>query len=495
VTYQGFSSSVTAGDTIVAVMQTYSGASYTTGVTSVTDTLGNHFTIVTSTEIAQVNPPHYSYLNASMWVAIAYATGTAAGADTVTATYSDPAFGGSLSVLELSPSVLNLTSAATGTSAFPSAGTVTTSQNGEFGVVSIGQDDGAGEQYNCGIQDIFPGTGWTISQCEGGGNADQGAEYKAQSTAGPIAGNWTFSWYGSTTSTWEGSMAVFAPSGGITNISSSSLQHWAWNDAIGWMDFYDTQNIIVASTNITGYASSSAGYISLDCGTAPNGSGGEQNICGTSDYGVSNDGSGHLAGWAWNDAYGWISFCGNSSGASTWNGSSWVCPSSPTYQVVINPLTGVFSGWAWNDTAGWISFNCSNTPSTPCGSPSQYDVVTSWTANGTSTTGTLDSQTFDTGVTSGAQLNSVTWQGTVPASTTVGFQFAVSTSSTPGSWSFKGYDGTSGTTYAGVAGVPIPLTNYPALTGRYFRYRIILTSNPNGTATPRVTGVSVNWSP
>ncbi|HEY5220975.1 MAG TPA: fibronectin type III domain-containing protein [Candidatus Paceibacterota bacterium] len=273
---------------------------------------------------------------------------------------------------------------------------------------------------------------------------------------------------------------------GGTNISSSSSQHWAWNDAIGWMDFYDTHNIIVSATKLTGYASSSAGNISLDCTTSPGG-----NICGTSNYGVSNDGSGNLAGWAWNDTYGWISFCGNSSGGgSTLSGSTWVCPSSPTYQVVINPSTGVFSGWAWNDTLGWISFNCSNTSN--CGT-SQYDVVTTWTAAGVEATGTLDSATFDTGVTSGAQLNSVTWQGSAPSSTAVGFQFAVASSSS-GPWNFVGPDGTSATTYTGIPGVPVPLTNYPVLNGRYFRYRAILSTDQTGSATPTVTGIQVNWS-
>jgi secreted PhoX family phosphatase len=114
--------------------------------------------------------------------------------------------------------------------------------------------------------------------------------------------------------------------------------------------------------------------------------------------------------------------------------------------------------------------------------------------NGTTTTGTLDSETFDTGVSSGAQLNSVTWQGTAPASTTVGFQFAVSASST-GPWTYAGLDGTSGTMYTGLAGAPIPLSNYPSLKGRYFRYHIILITNGSGTVTPSVQGVSVNWSP
>jgi hypothetical protein len=41
----------------------------------------------------------------------------------------------------------------------------------------------------------------------------------------------------------------------------------------------------------------------------------------------------------------------------------------------------------------------------------------------------------------------------------------------------------------------VPLTDYPVLAGRYFRYRAILTTNPTDTATPRVTGVVVNWSP
>jgi sugar lactone lactonase YvrE len=289
---------------------------------------------------------------------------------------------------------------------------------------------------------------------------------------------------------------TFTTTVGNTNISSSSSQHWVWNDNIGWIDFYDTQNIIVSSTNLTGYASSSVGSISLDCGTAPNGSGGEQNICAKSNYGVSNDGNGNLAGWAWNDTYGWISFCGNNSGGgSTWTGSSWVCPSGPTYQVLISPSTGVFSGWAWNDNIGWISFNCSNTGTCTGGATSsQYDVVTAWTAVGTTTTGMLDSETFDTGVSTGAQINSIIWQGSAPASTTVGFQFAVSSSSS-GPWTFAGPDGTSGTTYTGIAGLPITLTNYSSLAGRYFRYRVILRTNPTGTATPQVQGISVSWSP
>jgi hypothetical protein len=109
-------------------------------------------------------------------------------------------------------------------------------------------------------------------------------------------------------------------------------------------------------------------------------------------------------------------------------------------------------------------------------------------------TGILDSQTIDTGVTGGAQLDSVTWDGNLPAGTGVGFQFAVSTS-TSGPWNFIGSDGTSGSTYSGVAGVPLALGNYSSLIGRYFRYQVILTSNPTETVTPRVDDIIVNWSP
>lgn len=277
-----------------------------------------------------------------------------------------------------------------------------------------------------------------------------------------------------------------------TNISSSASQHWAWNDMIGWIDFYTPNTANVLTSQLTGYASSSAGYISLDCSTSPAG-----NICGTSNYQVSNNASGSLAGWAWNDTYGWISFCGDSSGhGSTLSSSTWVCPSVPTYQVTINSSTGVFSGWAWNDAIGWIDFNCSNTADNICGT-SNFDTVTSWTASSTSGTaavGMLDSETFDTGVASGSQINSVTWIGNLPVGTAIGFQFAVS-NSTSGPWNFTGPDGTSGTTYSGISGVPITLTQYSSLIGRYFRYRVILTTNAAQTLTPAVNDIIVNWSP
>jgi type II secretory pathway pseudopilin PulG len=150
-----------------------------------------------------------------------------------------------------------------------------------------------------------------------------------------------------------------------------STDKWAWNDLIGWLDFgYSAGNVKVYNNRLEGYASSSVGFIALNCNTTPNG-----DICGTSSFKVSNNGSGSLAGWAWNDGIGWISFCGNASGGSTLSGSDWICPASPTYQVSVSSSTGEFSGWAWNDIAGWISFNCSNTST--CGTVN-YKVKTDW---------------------------------------------------------------------------------------------------------------------
>ncbi len=257
-----------------------------------------------------------------------------------------------------------------------------------------------------------------------------------------------------------------------TNISAAVNDHWAWNDNIGWIDFYDTQNIVVSLTGITGYASSSVGYVSLDCGTV--------GVCGTSDYNIANDGAGNLSGWAWNDLYGWISFwCGNGGGSC-----------SVPYRVTIDS-SGNFQGYAWNDNIGWIDFNCDNV-SGACAT-SDYEVQTAWTV--TSTVGFLDSQTFDTGVVSGAQLNSVLWHGLLPTGTSVAFQFAVSNASS-GPWNFIGPGGATSTYWiASAVGSSLPLDYNLYNDFRYFRYRVTLFSDLAHSQSPRVDDVIINWSP
>ena len=267
---------------------------------------------------------------------------------------------------------------------------------------------------------------------------------------------------------------LFIPVHAATNINSATAEHWTWSDLIGWFDFYNTNSITVSSQKLTGYASSSAGDLSLDCATTRIG-----NICGTSNYSVTSDGAGNLSSWGWNDVYGWFSFdCHNNNGCGSSN-----------YEVLINSSNGIFTGYAWNDVIGWISFNCSNYSG--CGA-SQYSVITNWIAS--AATGTLDSTTFDTGVASGSQLNSVLWHGSQPAGTAVRFQLATSNASS-GPWTFVGSDGTSNSYYATGPDLSLIFGYTPHNNFRYFRYRVLLLSNVNQTLTPRVDDVIVNWSP
>ncbi|RJQ29860.1 hypothetical protein C4571_00350 [Candidatus Parcubacteria bacterium] len=269
--------------------------------------------------------------------------------------------------------------------------------------------------------------------------------------------------------------ALFVPARteAATNISPNTSEHWAWNDVIGWIDFYNTNTVTVTSQKLEGYASSSIGDISFDCATTRNG-----NICGQSNYGVMNT-NGNLSGWGWNDAYGWISFdCNNHGGCGTSN-----------YRAYVDGNNGNFFNYAWNDIVGWVSFNCAD-PGL-CAT-SNYKVITSWRLS--AKTGYLDSTTFDTGSPNGAQLNSFFWLGSKPAGTSVRFQFATS-NTTSGPWNFIGPDGTGNTDYNADPGVPVRL-NYVLHVGyRYFRYRILIASNAAQTASPRVDDIVVNWSP
>ena len=265
---------------------------------------------------------------------------------------------------------------------------------------------------------------------------------------------------------------------------------WAWNDTIGWIDFYNqgNSNVIVSTTTLVGSnVSSSVGIISLDCASAPWG-------CGVS-YGVTNNGGGSLGGYAWNDTVGWISFYWGNSAASSTQAKSPLCVSYGIYCGVSIDAAGAFHGYAWNDTIGWISFN------DEVFGGNSYWTATSW--NPVAAVGMLDSTTIDTGVASGTELNSVMWHGSLNLPSgppyPVGFQFAVSNSSS-GPWTFIGPAGTTSTSdvYAGTGypDTPIQIYNYSEYVGyRYFRYRAILLTNSVQSISPQVTGVSVDWSP
>jgi hypothetical protein len=252
-----------------------------------------------------------------------------------------------------------------------------------------------------------------------------------------------------------------------------SVDRWAWNDVIGWIDMRHFENVNVSSTIIQGYASSSVNEIAFDCATSPS------TDC-TYSYSISNDGNGALSGWAWNENIGWISF--NCSDLS-------ICGTS-NYAVTVDPDTGDFSGWAWNDVVGWISFNCSNTAT--CATV-DYKVSTSW--GNSVIEGQLTSAIIDTEVSGGAAFNTIMWQGSQPAGTSVQFQIA-SSNSPSSSWSYIGPDGTDSSYYE-PAGPDIQTKIIRANHNnhRFFRYKVYLDSNTAKTQSPTVQSIVISWSP
>ncbi len=260
----------------------------------------------------------------------------------------------------------------------------------------------------------------------------------------------------------------FATTEATTTNNIDSTNKWAWNDVIGWIDFNVTGNVTVSSSSITGYASSSVGYIALDCATSPTGD------C-TYPYGVTNDGLGTLSGYAWNDAIGWINF------KST---------SGPSYGVTISTSTGDFSGFAWNDVVGWFSFNCIDIGA--CGA-SDFKTQTLW--SNTVSVGTLTSVTLDTTATNGAGFNTIMWQGTQPTGTAVKFQIGTN-DNVSSSWSYVGPDGTSATYYQPAGpDVQTKLDKNVIGDARYVRYKVTLESNIEKTYSPLVDNIVIGWSP
>lgn len=283
----------------------------------------------------------------------------------------------------------------------------------------------------------------------------------------------------------------------ITNIDSTN--RWAWNDVRGWIDLYSPLTASLTATKLTGwgvFSDVANDFISFDCADTPTPPGGS--ICGApggSNYFVSHDGAGGLAGWAWNDTIGWISFCGNGANASTWNGTTWICPASPSYRVTVNSLSGDFSGYAWSDMIGWISFNCAD-PGI-CGT-SNYKVNTIYFETAPAS-GYVISNTYDTGVVGGAAYNSIVWQGTLSPGGAVKFQLATSDVDSgwgSGSADYLGPGGSSIATdvYTGLPNETIQLVPQWHNNKRYYRYKMYVEKAATPDA-PVVTDVVVNWSP
>lgn len=132
---------------------------------------------------------------------------------------------------------------------------------------------------------------------------------------------------------------------------------YAWSESAGWLNAEPLgeggPGAEVADAKLSGYLwAENASWVSLSCENSGS--------CGTSNYGVVNDGSGNLSGYAWSENAGWINFsCETNGYCATVN-----------YGVKIDPDTGSFSGFAWSENLGFIRFASS--------SPVAYLVKTSW---------------------------------------------------------------------------------------------------------------------
>ena len=131
--------------------------------------------------------------------------------------------------------------------------------------------------------------------------------------------------------------------------------------------------------NLAGWAwSDNIGWISFSCSNT--------NSCGSVNYRVSVAGNGDMSGYAWSDNIGWISFNQGDSGSCPsgtckaklsgnelmgwaralsadyfgWDGWINLRGSNPSFGVSYNPGTKKFSDYAWgSDVIGWVNFSLS----------------------------------------------------------------------------------------------------------------------------------------
>jgi hypothetical protein len=130
---------------------------------------------------------------------------------------------------------------------------------------------------------------------------------------------------------------------------------YAWGENVGWLNAEPSEDggngVQVADFTLTGWMwGENIGWVSLTCDNT--------GTCGSTQYGVVNDGSGKLSGLAWSENAGWIDFAPTT------------CLPDPTCGVKIDPTTGYFSGRAWGENIGWVSFSS--------GAPELWTARSSW---------------------------------------------------------------------------------------------------------------------
>ena len=181
-----FTSSVGSGH-MIAVCGEWAIASGNTGnsLSSVTDTLSNSFTVVSATKEVVDTTTDYGEIG----VECAYSTTGNGGTDAVTCTFAKALETKLCAAWELSgqqSSPLDQTSVGTGTTSTTiSAGTVTTTHNGEIAITAGIDDDGNGGAT------MTAGSGWTKDGSQAAGDFLAGAEHIAQTSSGNLTGSYT----------------------------------------------------------------------------------------------------------------------------------------------------------------------------------------------------------------------------------------------------------------------------------------------------------------
>jgi hypothetical protein len=197
-----FASAVVAGNTLLAIlswpMTTGTGSAT---IASVTDTQGNTYTAVPNTYRTIVGV-RYDNISSQCFAA----TAKASGACSVTATLTAASPFLVVSLHETTPAKVDAGVGATGTSATPSAGSLTPSANGAFLAAACIMDNG----FGFGSGWFTPGAGWTLGAQFGGGNESSADEYQAQATAASVTGDFGAVFPG-ISGPWAASYAVLIP--------------------------------------------------------------------------------------------------------------------------------------------------------------------------------------------------------------------------------------------------------------------------------------------
>jgi hypothetical protein len=179
-----FPANVQLGSLVLLAIQ-FASASFTNlAPSTISDTQGNTYTIVSSSLAQEFTDA--TWIQAGVYFAWAFTS--AAGTLSVTANITGSGGYMLMEMYELSGAntTTPIDSAGTATtngttSSAPTAGPVTTSQPGEFGVVNFFNANGGPGNFN-------PGTGWTLDCASGGGSTASWWQYQALASASSVSG-------------------------------------------------------------------------------------------------------------------------------------------------------------------------------------------------------------------------------------------------------------------------------------------------------------------